>query len=145
MQNHEAGSGPYRLVSFQPVAVYRGALRRLPPGFRSRHVERAVFRVLREEVARRIALVNGEADWVYLSSADTLEALADERCVRVNRDSTLNQLYIAFNTKREPLSDARVRRALARAYDYEGHIEHLRRGNAAAVLRASVDSSRRAR
>ena len=46
------------------------------------------------------------------------------------RDLTLNQLYIAFNTRSEHLRDARVRRALALAYDYQGHIEHLMRGNA---------------
>ena len=132
LQNHEAGSGPYRLVSFQPGQ--RITVERFPGyhlGWRSRHVDRAVFRVLREEVVRRIALVNGDADWIYVSSADTLAALADEPGVRVNRDSTLNQLYIAFNTQSDHLGDARVRRALALAYDYEGHIEHLMRGNAA--------------
>ena len=132
LQNHEAGSGPYRLVSFQPAQ--RITVERFP-GYHldwgARHVERAVFRVLREEVARRIALVNGDADWIFVSSADTLEALADEPGVRVNRDPTLNQLYIAFNTQSAHLGDARVRRALALAYDYEGHITHLMRGNAA--------------
>ena len=132
LQNHEAGSGPYRLVSFQPEQQI--AVERFPDyhlGWGSRHVDRAVFRVLRQEVARRIALVNGDADWIYVTSADTLEALADESGVRVNRDLTLNQLYIAFNTQSDQLGDARVRRALALAYDYEGHIEHLMRGNAA--------------
>ena len=131
LQNHEAGSGPYRLVSFQPEQQF--TVERYPDyhrGWGSRHVDRAVFRVLREEVARRIALVNGDADWIYLSSADTLEALVDEAGIRVNRDLTLNQLYIAFNTRSEHLRDARVRRALALAYDYQGHIEHLMRGNA---------------
>ena len=132
LQNHEAGSGPYRMVSFQPgqqIAVERFPGYHL--GWGPRHVERAVFRVLREEVARRIALVNGDADWIYISSADTLAALAGEPGVRVNRDESLNQLYIAFNTQSRHLGDARVRRALALAYDYEGHIEHLMRGNAA--------------
>ena len=70
LQNQEAGSGPYRLVSFQPGQ--RITVERFPGyhlGWRSRHVDRAVFRVLREEVARRIALVNGDADWIYVSSA----------------------------------------------------------------------------
>ena len=132
LQNHEAGSGPYRMVSFQPgqqIAVERFPGYHL--GWGPRHVERAVFRVLREEVARRIALVNGDADWIYVSSADTLAALAGEPGIRVNRDASLNQLYIAFNTRSRHLGDARVRRALALAYDYEGHIEHLMRGNAA--------------
>ena len=132
LQNHEAGSGPYRLVSYQPgqqITVERFTGYHL--GWGPRHVDRAVFRVLREEVARRIALVNGDADWIFVSSADTLAALAEEPGIRVNRDASLNQLYIAFNTQSEYLGDARVRRALALAYDYEGHIEHLMRGNAA--------------
>ena len=132
LQNHVAGSGPYRLVSFQPeqqVVVERFPGYHL--GWGPRHVRRAVFRVLREEVARRIALVNGDADWIFVASADTAEALADEPGVRVNRDLTLNQLYIAYNTQNDHLGDARVRRALALAYDYQGHIEHLMGGNAA--------------
>lgn len=131
LQSHDAGSGPYRLVSFQPEQQF--TLERFPQyhlGWGERHIETAVFQVIREEAARRIALVNGDADWIYLSSADTLEALAREPGIRVNRDPTLNQLYIAFNTQSEHLGDPRVRRALALAYDYEGHIEHLMRGNA---------------
>ena len=80
MQNHEAGSGPYRLVSYQPgqqITVERFTGYHL--GWGPRHVDRAVFRVLREEVARRIALVNGDADWIFVSSADTLAALAGSR------------------------------------------------------------------
>lgn len=131
LQTNDAGGGPYRLVSFQPEQQF--TVERFPDyhgGWRARHIESAVFRVIREEAARRIALVNGDADWVYLSSADTLEALADEPGIVVNRDPTLNQLYVAFNTQAEHLTDARVRRALALSYDYQGHVEHLMRGNA---------------
>ena len=131
LQTHDAGGGPYRLASSQPGQQF--TVERFPEfhgGWSGRHVERAVFQVIREETARRIALVNGDADWIYLSSADTLEALANEPGIAVNRDPTLNQLYIAFNTQSEHLRDARLRRALALAYDHEGHIEHLMRGNA---------------
>lgn len=131
LQTHDAGAGPYRLVSFQPEQQF--TLERFPDyhrGWGERHIESAVFRVIREEAARRIALVNGAADWIYLSSADTLEALADEPGIVVNRDPTLNQAYLGFNTQSEHLRDARVRRALALSYDYNGHLEHLMRGNA---------------
>ena len=131
LQANDAGSGPYRLVSFQPGQQF--TLERFPEyhgGWAGEHIESAVFRVIREEAARRIALVNGDADWIYLSSADTLEALSTEPGIQVNRDPTLNQLYIGMNTRSEHLSDPRVRRALALAYDYEGHIKYLMRGNA---------------
>ena len=131
LQTHDAGSGPYRLVSFLPGQQF--TLERFPDyhgGWEGEHIESAVFRVIREEVARRIALVNGDADWIYLSSADTLEALSTEPGIQVNREPTLNQLYIALNTQSEHLADPRVRRALALAYDYDGHIEYLMRGNA---------------
>ncbi len=131
LQTHDAGAGPYRLVSFQPQQQF--TVERFPAyhgGWGERHIDSAVFRVIREEAARRIALVNGDADWIYLSSADTLEALVGEPGIVVNRDPTLNQLYIAFNSQSRHLADARVRRALALSYDYEGHLEHLMRGNA---------------
>ena len=131
LQDHEAGSGPYQLVSFE--AQQRYTIERFPDyykGWEGQHIDTAIFRAIRSESTRRIALENGDADWIYLASADAFEAMRDVSGLTLNREPTLNQLYFAFNTEAEPLGDVRVRRALALAYDYEGHVEHLLHGNA---------------
>ena len=131
LQDHEAGSGPYRLVSFEAQQSY--TIERFPDyfkGWEGRHIDSAVFRMIQAEGTRRMALESGDADWIYLSSADSFEALRGVDGLVLNREPTLNQLYFAFNTQTEQLRDPRVRQALALAYDYGGHVAHLRRGNA---------------
>lgn len=131
LQNHEAGSGPYRLASFEAQQGY--TIERFSDyfkGWAGKHIDSAVFRMIQAEGTRRMALENGDADWIYLSSADSFEALRGVDGLVLNREPTLNQLYFAFNTQTEQLRDPRVRRALALAYDYSGHVAHLRHGNA---------------
>jgi len=131
LQNHEAGSGPYRLVSFEAQQSY--TIERSPDyfkGWAGKHIDSAVFRVIQSEGTRRMALESGDADWIYLSSADSFEALRGVDGLVLNREPTLNQLYFAFNTQTEQLRDPRVRRALALTYDYRGHVAHLMNGNA---------------
>ena len=131
LQNHEAGSGPYRLVSFQPQQQY--TIEGFPEyfkGWEGEHIETATFRMIQSEGTRRLALENGDADWVYLSSADSFEALRGVEGLVLNQEPTLNQLFFTFNTQADFLSDSRVRQALALAYDYRGHVEYLARGNA---------------
>ena len=131
LQSHEAGSGPYRLVSFEPQQSY--TIERFPDyfkGWRGQHIDSAVFRMIQAEGTRRMALENGDADWIYLSSADSFEALRGVDGLVLNREPTLNQLYFAFNTQTKQLRDPRVRQALALAYNYGGHVAYLRRGNA---------------
>ena len=141
LQDHEAGSGPYQLVSFE--AQQRYTIERFPDyykGWEGQHIDTAIFRAIRSESTRRIALENGDADWIYLASADAFEAMRDVSGLTLNREPTLNQLYFAFNTEAEPLGDVRVRRALALAYDYEGP----RRTSAARQCgRRARDASRR--
>lgn len=129
LQDHEAGSGPYALVSFQPEQQF--TIERFPDyflGWEDDHVDRAIFRVIKEESTRRLALQRGEVDWISLGSADTYTQLADEPGIETQSNVTLNQLYFAFNTTNEYLSDPRVRRALSMAYDYQGHAEQIRQG-----------------
>lgn len=129
LQNNEAGSGPYRLVSFQPEQQF--TIEAFPEYFKSwhnDHVKRAIFRVIREESTRRLALARGEVDWISIGSADTYNEVRTLPEIEAVSSPTLNQLYFAFNTQHEHLSDTRIRQALALAYDYKGHAEIIRQG-----------------
>lgn len=129
LQNNSAGSGPYRLTSFQPEQQF--VLDAIPDywgGWHENHAERAVFRVIREESTRRLALQRGEVDWIRVGSADTFNELLGQSGIVAESQQTLNQLYFAFNTQHPNLTDPRVRRALALVYDYQGHAEIIRQG-----------------
>jgi peptide/nickel transport system substrate-binding protein len=132
LQNNDAGSGPYVLTSFTPEQEF--TIESFPDyfkGWEGNHVDRAVFAVMKEESTRRLALENGDANWIHVGSPETLDALRENSAFTVNTDATLNQLYFALNNQHEILQDARVRKALSLVYDYEGHVELARNGYAA--------------
>ena len=132
LQNNDAGSGPYVLTSFTPEQEF--TIERFDDyfkGWEGNHVDRAVFAVMKEESTRRLALENGDANWIHVGSPETLDALRENSAFTVNTDATLNQLYFALNNQHEILQDARVRKALSLVYDYEGHVELARNGYAA--------------
>ena len=87
--------------------------------------------MIKEESTRRLALENGDANWIQVNTPETLDALSENPAFTTNTDATLNQLYLAMNFRHPILQDARVRKALSLVYDYEGHVELARNGYAA--------------
>jgi len=141
LNDHDAGSGPYQLVSFEPEQQF--TIERFPDywkGWDGAHVDRAIFRVIKEESARRLALENAEVDWALVGSVETFNALQDNPDLQLFSDPTLNQLYFAFNQESEYLQDPKVREALSLVYDYQGHVEQAR-GGQAEVARGPLPSA----
>lgn len=134
LNDNDAGSGPYRLTSFEPeqqftIERFDGYWR----GWEGNHVDRAIFRTIKEESARRLALENGEVDWALVGTVETWSVLGENPDLQTFSDPTLNQLYFAFNQEREELRDPKVREALSLVYDYAGHVEQARGGQAEAA------------
>ena len=141
LNDNDAGSGPYRLVSFEPEQQF--TIERFPEywrGWEGAHVDGAIFRVIKEESARRLALENGEIDWGVVGSVETWNALQDNPDLQTYSDPTLNELYFAFNQESEQLRDLKVREALSLVYDYQGHVEQAR-GGQAEVARGPLPSA----
>src|SRR5262245_61555360 len=87
--------------------------RSLTTGWDGNHIDRAIFRVIKEEASRRLALENGEVDWAMIGSVETFNALAENADLQTFSDPTLNELYFAFNQENEYLRDPKVREALS--------------------------------
>ncbi len=129
LQDHEAGSGPYMLESFEPEQQFTMVkFADYYKGWEGSHADKVIFRVFKEEATRRLALENKEVDWITVSSADTYKAIEGMEGITTYSDPTLNQLYFAFFTRNEYLKDVRIRKALSLAYDYVGHVELARQG-----------------
>ncbi len=129
LQNHEAGSGPYQLVSFQPEQQF--TMERFDDYFLGWHdgaADRVIIRVIKEESTRRLALERGDVDWARIGSTDSFQAFADVPGIQRFVNPTLNELYIAMNVNNEYLSNPLIRKALTLVYDYEGHVEFVRSG-----------------
>ncbi|MEV0383944.1 ABC transporter substrate-binding protein [Nonomuraea sp. NPDC050643] len=83
-------------------------------------VKEVVFRVFPDVNTEVLALRNGEIDLIgnVLPPATATELKSDPK-VTLQQIPSLGWAHLQYNTKRKPLDDVRVRRALAHAVDYE--------------------------
>jgi len=110
------GTGPYRLVSYQPGV--RLALRSFDGYWGGASAVGDVdFLPVPSERARVDRLIAGDLDLVHEPGATNLERLrAAPRC-RVLEQESLQVVYLLLKTQRPPLADLRVRRAIDLALD----------------------------
>ena len=112
------GTGPYYLDSIDVSS--RIVLKRNKDYFRGpAPIETIVFQIIKDEKTGAIALRKGEVDLVMRSNRDeNLQTLAREGFVMNRVDDYAPSLRV-FNPAHKALGDARVRRAIAHAIDYE--------------------------
>lgn len=138
------GTGPYRLAQWQRgdrLILTRNADHHAGPPPWAQVTER----ILARDSARVAALLSGEVDAIDLvPPADKARIVADQRFVLTGGPAGVVH-YIAFDTVREtspfaagadgrnPLADARVRRALSLAIDRQAIAERLMEGTVEAA------------
>lgn len=86
-------------------------------------IDRVVFKVVPEDATRLAMLETGEAqinDQVPVTEIERIEA---SKTMGLYRTDGLAVEYIAFNTKKKPLDDVRVRKAISHAIEREAIIK----------------------
>ena len=125
------GSGPFKLVEFvrdQHVILerYDGFFMEGRP-----YLDRIVMRIIKDPSAHTIGLENGELHLsMFESVARNINRLKKNENLTVTPEgyAAIGPLdWLAFNTAKEPLSDVRVRKAIAHAVDRDfiGKAIHL--------------------
>ncbi len=126
------GSGPYKLVEFKPQEAivlerYAGFFIKDRPKF-----DRVIFRIIADSSAQSLALERGEVDYlpgsVTLSQFSQLSKARDVVLSRKGGDAIGPLGWLAFNLKRKPFDDVRVRQAIAYAIDREFIVKQLHQG-----------------
>jgi peptide/nickel transport system substrate-binding protein len=129
--DHEAGSGPYYWSSSKVQEEF--VLERFPDyfkGWQGKHVDRAIFRIIKEDASKQLALQAGEADWALMFDAENWQALSQVPGILAESHPTQNVLYIVVNNQNQYLKDVRIRKALSYVYDYQGHVKSIALGQA---------------
>jgi peptide/nickel transport system substrate-binding protein len=131
--NLPVGSGPYKVVSFNPreaIVLERHA----GYFFKDRpHFERVIFRMISDNAGQALALERGEVDLlpgsVTLSQFRQLSKAKDVVLARKGGEAIGPLGWLAFNLKRKPFDDVRVRQAIAHAIDKDFIVKSLHQGN----------------
>ena len=122
------GTGPYRVASFE---VEEGVILERHPeywrGWEGEHFDGIAIRVVTEPETRLALIESGEADIVTTLPLATVQDLAANRQLLVDRRFTLAVSYVAM-TVAGPLRSAEARQALCWAFPYDDVIDGIYEG-----------------
>ncbi|HLE43324.1 MAG TPA: ABC transporter substrate-binding protein [Methylomirabilota bacterium] len=132
LNEHSAGSGPYRLVSF--TKDVEAVLERNANYWGTKpHFARIIFKHVPNGTTQREMIERGDADIAHDFDADLVAKIKEGPKIKLVSGLSLNLVYLALNNNPEvgkELGDKRVRQAIAYAIDYDGIIKGLLRGGA---------------
>jgi peptide/nickel transport system substrate-binding protein len=122
------GTGPFRFVAAAPGHVDLAS----DPGYwgGAPRLHRLIFRRFVDEDALLGALVAGEVDVTTAIGQDRVARLREQPEVTLDSRTGLNLAFLSVNNERRPLSDVRVRQALARSIDREALVREFMGGHA---------------
>jgi peptide/nickel transport system substrate-binding protein len=121
------GTGPFRLAEWIPNE--RVVLTRNPAYWgRPAKLERVVFRRIREESTRHLALLRREVDASIDPPAHQIKGLRDSLIFDVIIEPQARVLWLGFNFKDQVLKEKRVREAIALAVDRKAIVEQALEG-----------------
>jgi peptide/nickel transport system substrate-binding protein len=129
---HPAGSGPYRLVSFtrgvKVELIANSSYWRAPPPF-----PRVEMRPVPNEETRIADVRTARADIVRVTLTDTADSLKGNAQVKVLFSPVERAAMLMLNALTGPTKDVRVRRAIAHAIDRNLIVEALLKGYARVI------------
>ena len=121
LQSNDAGSGPYTITGRTPNAeikmqAYAGYWR----GWKSNQYGSFTYKVVGEPATASLSIKQGVVDGIYETyPTSVFTDLEKEPNVAVNTDLGIKPFYLFLNNKKAPTNDARLRQAIAYAFDYE--------------------------
>jgi peptide/nickel transport system substrate-binding protein len=127
LKAHDAGSGPFRLVSWKPnESVSLEAV----PSYRlgAATIKRVVIRHVPEPATQQLLLQKGDIDIARDLTVDQVSALAGDKDVKFQTTPGTAIPYVGFNQSYAPLANPKVREALKYAVDYQGMADTFLKG-----------------
>ncbi|MFP1721601.1 ABC transporter substrate-binding protein [Lonsdalea quercina] len=129
LKNHSAGSGAYQLRNYIPQQAL--VLTANTHGVKQPKLKQVILKDVADPGARRLLLIQGDADVAYDLGADQFSALANQPGVRISTSPGGKIYYLGFNTqdKQAPtLGNPAFWQAARWLVDYEGISKNLLNG-----------------
>lgn len=126
-KSHPVGSGPFKFVEWQRDD--RIVLERNDAYWGGKSaLDRIIFRSIPDNATRLLELEQGSIHILEYPDPENLEAIRSNRDFILIEKPGMNVGYIAMNTKKPPLDDVRVRRAVNHAVNKQAIVERLYNG-----------------
>lgn len=130
-QGHEAGTGPYKLESFQMgQEVVLTKFDDYWGGWDGKHFDKAIIKKIPETATRRQMVEKGEVDITRDLPYEDVEALKNNQNLVVETGPSFENLLMLFNTDKKPLDNKLVRQALSYAFPYDDVVKYAMGGYA---------------
>jgi len=133
---HESGSGPYKLVSYDPTS--KAVLEKSEDwwGWKEPNYPRAnpkapdiyIMTVVRDYLTQETQVVAGDVDVVEDVPLEDVQTLRANPSLLIHEFPTFRNLHFFLNTKKAPLNNSLVRLAIAHAIDYNAVVKVARSG-----------------
>lgn len=128
---HTAGTGPYVVEDYQKGQENELSLKANASywrGWQGAHYQQVRYRVVPQETTAAQLLRSGQVSFVPRLSPPLFQSLTNVKGVRTSTQASFENMIALFNTATGPLADVRVRRAVAKAIDYQGIVTALKGG-----------------
>lgn len=112
------GSGPFVVTSYQPGSVIELARNERWWGARKPALQRISYRFIPNENSLLVALRTHEIDFYFAAPEQQFKELRGIDGVHVTAKPFMSYEQVAFNTRRAPFDDVRVRQAASYAIDW---------------------------
>jgi peptide/nickel transport system substrate-binding protein len=136
LASNDAGSGAYKFIHAGYVPLEKADLERYDDHFfgwsdNPRAVKRIEWRPAKVTSTRVLALLNGSLDMTdSFLPVDQVERIDKSSNAHVAKNVTLRLLMIRMNNTKPPFDNTDARKAFAHAFNYDGFINEIVKGNA---------------
>jgi peptide/nickel transport system substrate-binding protein len=119
-----AGTGPYILKNYKAGESWM--LSKNPNywgGWKNKHIENILVKYTKDTILQQPMLQSGQAHIVTRVSPNAYKTLESDDRTQIIRGPSHKNYMAFFNTKKAPLNDVRIRKALAHAIPYQAIID----------------------
>jgi peptide/nickel transport system substrate-binding protein len=128
LATHDAGSGPYELVSYTPNEQAQYVQYKKYWGGWDGQAKSVIFKYMSDGAAEQSALLDGDVDLAMDIDPSSWASFAANKKYVVNKANTNVVLYVFFKMVDSPTANKYLREAISYAYDYPQHVSDILKG-----------------
>jgi peptide/nickel transport system substrate-binding protein len=128
LATHDAGSGPYELVSYTPNAQAQFTQYKKYWGGWDGQATSVIFKYMSGGAAEQSALLDGDVDLAMDIDPSSWASFAENKTYVVSKANTNVVLYVFFKMVGSPTANKYLREAVSYAYDYPQHVTDILKG-----------------